>query len=125
MVNKSIFDAKHGEFLDEFEASIPAKSELKYDLMHIEEQMPRPEHQEIFDRLRSIDNFNDLEPQLSLMHAEPSDHRHLSLIGHAEFLEPFEMGATAGLRNRSLTFHADNNIFGGLGATAMEMQHLN
>ena len=37
MMNNSILDVENGDFADpdEFEASLPAKSELKYDLLQI------------------------------------------------------------------------------------------
>ena len=64
LINSSILNVENDNFYDEFEASLPAKSELKFDLLKIESQDPRQEDQEIRDRLRSIQSFNNLEPQL-------------------------------------------------------------
>ena len=123
MANNSILDAEYGDFPDEFEASQPAKSELKYDMLQIRDHMPREEDQEIRDRLKSIENFNNDEPHLSPAHHE-TPHVQYNMLTQSQMFGPIDLGDTFELRNRSLTFHGHNEIFNSLGASAMEMQHM-
>ena len=58
MTSNSILDAEDGDLNDEFEASLVSKSELKFDMMKIEDMAVHREDQEVRDRLRSIENFN-------------------------------------------------------------------
>ena len=82
--------------------------------------MPREEDQEIRDRLKSIENFNNDEPHLSPAHHETS-HVQYNMLTQSQMFGPIDLGDTFELRNRSLTFHGHNEIFNSLGASAMEM----
>lgn len=65
-----------GDLPDEFEESFQARSELKFDLLKMEDQEQRREQQEVHDRLRSIQHFNDDEHPYSNAHVSPNQPQH-------------------------------------------------